>query len=212
MGGVRAKCVEWWDTCHGQTKDSTNRVPFTAASYPGNGICFGELLAEVETLRNTLVKSSRGELPEDNFIVSYGLKAATAADDMLPTQKLILLMYFAFTSLSTVGFGDFHPISEYERMFCALILLLGVSIFSYIMGEINEILTQYQALGADLDDGEQLTRFFGLMRQMNEGVPMGDALRNKIEAHFDYKWRRDRNQAVDEEEELTLLSQIPDEV
>jgi len=83
---------------------------------------------------------------------------------MLPGQKLILLMYFAFTSLSTVGFGDFHPYSEYERMFCALILLLGVSIFSYIMGEINEILTQYQALGADLHDGEQLTRFFGLMR------------------------------------------------
>ena len=83
---------------------------------------------------------------------------------MLPTQKLILLMYFAFTSLSTVGFGDFHPISEYERLFCALILLLGVSIFSYIMGEINEILTQYQHLSSDLDDGEQLTRFFGLMR------------------------------------------------
>ena len=78
-------------------------------------------------------------------------------------------------------------------MFCALILLLGVSIFSYIMGEINEILTQYQALGADLHDGELLTRFFGLMRSMNENVPLDVTLRNKIEAHFDYKWARDRN-------------------
>jgi hypothetical protein len=47
---------------------------------------------------------------------------------------------------------------------------------------------------------------------MNEGVPLDLALRNKIEAHFDYKWSRDRNQAIDEEGELALLGQIPDEV
>ena len=35
-------------------------------------------------------------------------------------------MYYAFTSLSTVGFGDFgdmHPENNFERGFCAFILL-----------------------------------------------------------------------------------------
>lgn len=46
----------------------------------------------------------------------------------------IILMYYAFTSLSTVGFGDYHPRADEERAICAIILLLGVAIFSYFMG------------------------------------------------------------------------------
>ena len=99
---MNAKCKSRWDTCQG-----ANPPPLASTTYPG--ACYAELMADVEKDRNRLVKSSRGTLPEDNFIVAYSMKAATAADDMLPGQKLILLMYFAFTSLSTVGFGDFHP-------------------------------------------------------------------------------------------------------
>lgn len=49
-------------------------------------------------------------------------------------RRIIAVTYFAFTSLSTVGFGDFHPRSDAERLFCAFILLFGVAIFSLIMG------------------------------------------------------------------------------
>ena len=49
-------------------------------------------------------------------------------------RNAIIVTYFSFTSLSTVGFGDFHPRSNAERIFCAFILLFGVAIFSYIMG------------------------------------------------------------------------------
>jgi len=43
-------------------------------------------------------------------------------------------MYFAMTSLGTIGFGDRRPISDIERMFCIFILYFGVAIFSYMMG------------------------------------------------------------------------------
>lgn len=56
-------------------------------------------------------------------------------------QVSIILMYYAFTSMSTVGFGDYHPRSDYERVFCALILLFGVTMFSYIMGTFSQILS-----------------------------------------------------------------------
>jgi hypothetical protein len=72
-------------------------------------------------------------------------------------------MYYAFTSLSTVGFGDYHPRSDMERLFCALILLFGVAIFSYIMGIFISILGTYNSLNADLDDGDNLSKFFGLI-------------------------------------------------
>jgi hypothetical protein len=50
------------------------------------------------------------------------------------------MVYFAFTSLSTVGFGDFNPRSNVERLFTSVVLLLGVSVFSYIMGNFIEII------------------------------------------------------------------------
>ena len=52
----------------------------------------------------------------------------------------ISMTYFAFTSLSTVGFGDIRPYSDAERIFCAIILLIGVAIFSIIMGNFSDIL------------------------------------------------------------------------
>ena len=52
---------------------------------------------------------------------------------MHPFSRILIVTYFAFTSLSTVGFGDLNPRSNYERIFMSIILLSGVAIFSFIM-------------------------------------------------------------------------------
>ena len=75
-------------------------------------------------------------------------------------DKGLLATYFAFTSLSTVGFGDFNPKSDVERATCAFILLFGVSIFSYVMGIFIDILTEIQLLQKNLDDSDNLVCFF----------------------------------------------------
>ena len=59
-------------------------------------------------------------------------------------ETLIISSYFAFTSLSTVGFGDFHPRGNIERFVTAFILLFGVAIFSYIMGNFIDILAEFK--------------------------------------------------------------------
>lgn len=59
------------------------------------------------------------------------------------TDQAIIAMYYSFTSLTTVGFGDYNPRSEFERIFCAIILLFGVAIFSYIMGNFKEVLIKF---------------------------------------------------------------------
>lgn len=103
------------------------------------------------------------------------------------------MVYYAFTSLSTVGFGDYNPRSDFERVLCAMILLFGVAIFSYIMGNFIAILDQYRHLNADLDEGDELARFFGLIRRFNDNVPLKISLKEQIEKHFDYKWVNDKN-------------------
>ena len=101
-------------------------------------------------------------LDENEFFIQY-----FSIKDYTDIQKSILLVYYAFTTLSTVGFGDFSPRSDSERVFVSFILIFGVAIFSYIMGIFIEILQSYQELSAELDEGDQLSKFFGLIRNFN---------------------------------------------
>jgi len=64
----------------------------------------------------------------DKFYTYFNLDQKTAP------QLCVIVTYFVFTTLSTVGFGDFFPKSNFERIFWSIILLSGVSMFSYIMG------------------------------------------------------------------------------
>lgn len=50
------------------------------------------------------------------------------------------------TSLSTVGLGDYYPISDYERMMGSFLLLFGVMIFSYFMGNLQKMMMKIKML------------------------------------------------------------------
>lgn len=125
---------------------------------------------------------------------------------------MLVVLYFAFTSLSTVGFGDFHPISSAERLVCAFVLLFGVAIFSYIMGIFISILDQYGKSHADVDEGHKLNRFFGLLIKFNLNAPTDLAMKLQFEKFFDYKWKNDKNLAIGPEEKAAIVDQLPIEI
>jgi hypothetical protein len=100
-------------------------------------------------------------LEYDLFLTYFGL------EKMERSKVLIIAVYFAFTSLSTVGFGDYHPRGDIERLFGAFLLLFGVAIFSYILSILKEIMNDIKNFNAELDDGDNLSRFFGIMQQFN---------------------------------------------
>jgi hypothetical protein len=118
----------------------------------------------------------------------------------------IACVYYAFTSLSTVGFGDYEPKSDAERLLCSVILVLGVCVFSCIMEVFLEVISNLQSLSQDLDDGDNLTRFFGVMKRYNGGKNINHDLKEKMEVFFDYKWNYDKLMALDDDEEKAKLS------
>ena len=65
-------------------------------------------------------------------------------NDKTEEENNLIMSYFAFTTLSTVGFGDYYPYSDLERAIWTVILLGGVSMFSYIMGMFLEMLDNYK--------------------------------------------------------------------
>ena len=114
-----------------------------------------------------------------------------------------------FTSLSTVGFGDLHPRSNLERLTCAMILLFGVAVFSYIMDRFIQILIQFKNYNAELDQGDELNKFFGVITKKNGNEYMSSEMKNEIELYFHYRWNNDHNQAMKGENEINPFEVLP---
>ena len=48
-------------------------------------------------------------------------------------------LYFTVVMLTTIGFGDLHPTTEFSRIFTVLFILIGVS---FILGFLNFIMSR----------------------------------------------------------------------
>ena len=79
------------------------------------------------------------------------------------SERAIQMTYYMFTSLSTVGFGELHPRSNSERCIISFILLFGVGIQSYVLGNFVNMLKKLERLDATFEDGDNLSKFFGLI-------------------------------------------------
>lgn len=83
-------------------------------------------------------------------------------------RKLIISCYFTLTTLSTVGYGDYYPLSDMERMIAVFMMLCGVAFFSYIMGSFLEIIANYKRKTGVMDRTEDLNHWLiGLTRYIN---------------------------------------------
>lgn len=132
--------------------------------------------------------------------------------EMTNFEKAIGITYFSFTSLSTVGFGDMHPRNDIERALTAFVLLFGVAIFSIFLGNFIGISEEFMNLNAEWNDGDNLSKFFGLIKQFNKGQDIKFDLKVQIENFFDYRWSNDKNQCISEESDKALLNQLPVDV
>ena len=64
----------------------------------------------------------------------------------------IKAMYFALTSLSTVGFGDYYPITDFERLLTSFMLLIGVMLFSYVLSELRNMMTRIKMMNGEIEN------------------------------------------------------------
>ena len=124
-------------------------------------------------------------------------------------QLVITLTYFSMTSLSTVGFGDYHPRSDSERVMGSFLLLFGVMIFSYFMGNLQKMMMKIKKLDQNDDSENELQKFFGLMTQFNNGHPINKELQMDIAEHMNFIWNNNRNMFLDTKSDRDLFNQLP---
>lgn len=80
------------------------------------------------------------------------------------------------------------------------------------MGNFSEILVSFKSFNAGLDDGDNLTKFFGTIQKFNNMESIDIYLKERIEEYFDYKWENDKNQAFKEKQDMDMFSQLPADV
>lgn len=62
-------------------------------------------------------------------------------------EEMVKFCYWSFTTLSSVGYGDYSPKSVSEKLAMCFVLLIGITIFSILCNNMMDILMDYRNLG-----------------------------------------------------------------
>ena len=123
----------------------------------------------------------------NTFIKAFNLE--TLQSDK---QRLIVCCYFALTMLSTVGYGDYYPMSSREMIAAVIIMLACVAIFSFIMSSFLEIISSYNQKMDTVDKSKQLDRWISSLERYTMGTPLHPSLINDITMDVQYFNSNDR--------------------
>jgi hypothetical protein len=118
-------------------------------------------------------------------------------------------MYYALTTMATIGLGDYYPVSDVERSIGAFMMLFAATICSYCMGELMLMIEKVRNLNNDFSSEDKLDNFFILLRKYNYGNPLPKELNLEIVDHLKFIWNNDRISCLRLEEDLQRFSQLP---
>jgi hypothetical protein len=130
--------------------------------------------------------------PVESWVVRAGIVEAG------PVTQYIRSLYWAITTMTTVGYGDITPARPVEYVFTSLTMLLGASLFVFIIGSIASLLSSIQASrNRHWERVDSVTEF---LRQKQ--VPAD--LNSKVRSYYEYIWAR--HQGLDTN---SMLNDLP---
>ena len=107
-------------------------------------------------------------------------------------------LYWCVTTLTTVGYGDVTPANDAQTLYVIGVMLVGVGVYAYIIGNIASILTNIDPARARYV--EQRDRLASFMRYRH----LPRRLQRRIHDYYDYLWEQRR--VFDE---TKILRQLP---
>lgn len=99
-------------------------------------------------------------------------------------QNYLTSLYWAFVTVTTVGYGDIVPVNNAERLFCVAATFVGTAVFAFIIGEIQAMVTKKKIYAVEFDHKMESVEEF--MR--HHKFPR--LLRQKVRHHYSCIWDR----------------------
>jgi CRP-like cAMP-binding protein len=113
-------------------------------------------------------------------------------------EQYVAALYWAFTTMTTVGYGDIHPQNSHERFFAIMTMISGAITFGYVVGTIAALSGQERGIEALSKKQTALIRDFC----EEQGVSACRVKKIRTHYQFFYKQRPPLNEAG-------FLSQLP---
>lgn len=131
--------------------------------------------------------------PADSWVVAAGIESAD------PLTQYVRSLYWTVTTMTTVGYGDIAPGRTLEYLLAILIMLMGASLYAFIIGGVASLLSNLQAAKNSYWDHMESVEHYLRVRR----VP--PSLSNRVHNYYEYLW--ERHKGLDEK---GLLQDLPE--
>ena len=104
-------------------------------------------------LGRLVMKSLIDTLPvvQVNWASAYSSNDAGNSDMNNPFDNYIISVYWSVMTMSTIGYGDVTPKTRCERIYEIFGMILGASVYAYMVGAICSIVASLNAESAEFN-------------------------------------------------------------
>lgn len=130
-----------------------------------------------------------------------GLGSGSAAGMTDSALIYIKAIYWAFTTLTTVGYGDIVAQTIPQMLYCCAVQVVGVGVFGYILSNVAGLLARSDAAREHHMDSLDKVETFAKMHHIPQ------ELRSKIRSYYHYMWLNKKGY-----QDNTLLEGLPSKI
>eukprot|EP00968_Pinguiococcus_pyrenoidosus_P009454 scaffold735_cov255-Pinguiococcus_pyrenoidosus.AAC.14 len=134
---------------------------------------------------------------EDDFAGTTWWGAVGLREQQLG-ERYVASLYWAFTTMTTVGYGDIVSVNDSERRVATAIMFVGATVFGYAVGSLSELATRGSAAKSMMQ--EQLMEIQDYLREQGCGVDVQRDVRIQAKSQMRYRTALD---------EASILEQLP---
>lgn len=122
-------------------------------------------------------------------------------------EKYVTSLYWAFSTIATVGFGDIYPVTMYEKLFVIITMIISSGAFAYTVGIIGAMLSKHTEIESFYRDA------FVSVNKYIKAKHLPRDLQLRVKRYLDYIWEKNKKDNVNEKELLAILSEpLRDEI